>query len=96
MILPQLDAVAELLRHAWNDPAFKGPVELKWQQANVTGQVVSYAPGPAGPRSAAAGFFGDLLLRRRDRPCPGCLDALHHGRAPRRSRLLRRRGKLSF
>lgn len=71
-ILPQVRAVRSLFRSAWNDARFRGPVEVKWDRTQFTGQVVSPAPGrpvPDLPREgfvAAAYFVNDNL-----RPVPG-------------------------
>ncbi len=56
-ILPQLDAVGTLFRHACNDPSFKGEPDLKWQHATITGQVVTSAPGNPVPDLPMPGYF---------------------------------------
>jgi len=56
-ILPQLEALRDLMRHAWNDPKFKGPVELKWQHGGFEGQVVGTAPGRPVPDLPREGFL---------------------------------------
>ncbi len=56
-ILPQLNAVRVLMRQAWEDIRFKGPVENKWQRNGFTGQVVSAAPGRPVPDLPRPGFL---------------------------------------
>ena len=56
-ILPQLRATRTLLWRAWDDPAFKGPVERKRQRNQVSGQVVSAAPGRPIPDLPREGFL---------------------------------------
>jgi hypothetical protein len=56
-ILPQLDATYEVLRHAWNDPNFRGQPDYKWQRTQFTGQVVSPAPGKPVPDLPRQGFL---------------------------------------
>ena len=56
-IEPQLLAATELLKHAWDDPRFKGPVELKWQRTTFTGQVVSPSPWSPVPSLPRNGFL---------------------------------------
>jgi hypothetical protein len=56
-IMPQLDAVRVLMRRAWEDVKFKGPVENKWQRNSFVGQVVSAAPGRPVPDLPRPGFL---------------------------------------
>jgi ABC-type lipoprotein release transport system permease subunit len=56
-ILPQLSAVTELFSHAWNDPKFRGPTEMKRLDADLTGQVVSAAPGRPVPDLPCDGYL---------------------------------------
>ena len=57
-IEPQLQGVAKLLAKAWDDPKFKGPVELKWQRTTMKGQVVSSSPWQPVPSLPREGFVG--------------------------------------
>ncbi|HWP40279.1 MAG TPA: hypothetical protein VNL70_05090, partial [Tepidisphaeraceae bacterium] len=56
-ILPQLDGVREVLRRAWNDPKFRGPLELKRNRNTVRGQVVSPSSGRPVPDLPREGFL---------------------------------------
>jgi ABC-type lipoprotein release transport system permease subunit len=56
-VLPQLAGVRELFFHAWNDPKFRGPAELKRVDVSFTGQVVSAAPGKPVPDLPRDGFL---------------------------------------
>ncbi len=56
-VLPQLRAVSTLLRHAWNDPTFVGPIECKRNRNAVRGQVVAAAPGRPVPDLPREGFL---------------------------------------
>src|SRR5258708_38125807 len=56
-IVPQLKGVRELFWHAWNDPRFRGPAQLKHLDVTVTGQVVSAAPGKPVPDLPRPGFL---------------------------------------
>ncbi len=70
-ILPQLHAVRELLAHAWNDPTFVGPIELKRWRNNVRGQVVSSAPGEPVPKLPRSGFLATYFyVDRADKKIP--------------------------
>jgi hypothetical protein len=70
-ILPQLHGVRELLAHAWNDPAFVGPVELKRWRNDIRGQVVSSAPGEPVPNLPRAGFLATYFyVTRADKKIP--------------------------
>ena len=55
-IEPQLQAASLLLTKAWDDPKFKGPVELKWQRTVMRGQVVSPSPWQPVPSLPREGF----------------------------------------
>jgi hypothetical protein len=55
-IEPQLHAASLLLTKAWDDPKFKGPVELKWQRTAFRGQVVSPSPWQPVPSLPREGF----------------------------------------
>ncbi len=56
-IVPQLNAVRVLMRRAWEDVRFKGPVENKWLRNGFVGQVVSAAPGRPVPDLPRPGFL---------------------------------------
>src|SRR5690606_28151303 len=56
-IYPQLHAVRVLMRQAWQDSRFKGPVEGKWMRNSFEGQVVSAAPGRPVPDLPRPGFL---------------------------------------
>ena len=57
VIQGQADALAVLLRKAWDDPTFRDPEELKWARNTITGQVVSPAPGRPVPDLPREGFL---------------------------------------
>lgn len=57
VIQRQADALAVLLRKAWDDPTFRDPEELKWARNTITGQVVSPAPGRPVPDLPREGFL---------------------------------------
>jgi hypothetical protein len=70
-ILPQLHGVRELLAHAWNDPSFVGPVELKRWRNDIRGQVVSSAPGEPVPKLPRSGFLATYFyVDRADKKIP--------------------------
>lgn len=56
-IVRQGQALATVLRQAWDDPKFKGPPELKWARNDVWGRVVSPAPGRPVPDLPREGFL---------------------------------------
>ena len=56
-ILPQLSGVRDLFQHAWNDPKFRGPAELKRLDVSFGGQVVGPAPGKPVPDLPRDGFL---------------------------------------
>src|SRR5438067_4919025 len=56
-ILPQLAATREVLWRAWSDPNFRGQPDYKWQRTQITGQVVSSAPGRPVPDLPREGFL---------------------------------------
>ncbi|HSV15070.1 MAG TPA: ABC transporter permease, partial [Tepidisphaeraceae bacterium] len=56
-ILRQLIGVRELFWHAWNDPKFRGPIELKQLNVSFAGQVVGAAPGKPVPDLPRPGFL---------------------------------------
>jgi hypothetical protein len=71
-ILRQLRAVHAMLRNAWDDPDFKGPVQREPRRIDVRGQVVSGSPGRPVPDLPREGFLatyihttpGQLAVRR--------------------------------
>ena len=56
-ILPQVQGVRDLFAHAWNDPKFRGPTELKRLEVSFGGQVVSPTPGKPVPDLPRQGFL---------------------------------------
>ncbi|WP_428938316.1 FtsX-like permease family protein [Fontivita pretiosa] len=56
-IVPQLHGVREVLCRAWNDPKFRGPLELKRNRNTVRGQVVSPSSGRPVPDLPRDGFL---------------------------------------
>ncbi len=56
-ILPQLQALDQLIWKAWNDPRFRGQPEIRWQRNAISGQVVSPAPGRPVPDLPRTGFL---------------------------------------
>jgi hypothetical protein len=70
-ILPQLRGTRELLSHAWSDPTFVGPVELKRWRNDLRGQVVSSAPGEPVPNLPRSGFLATYFhVERADKKIP--------------------------
>jgi hypothetical protein len=70
-IIPQLDAVAELFQHATSDPDFRGPDELRRLTADITGQVVSPAPGMPVPSLPRPGFLATYYyVASKDKKIP--------------------------
>lgn len=56
-VLGQFAGVRELIERAWNDVAFRGPVENPFNRERFEGQVVSLAPGRPVPDLPREGFL---------------------------------------
>ncbi len=56
-ILPQFQAVRQVIVRAWNDPGFHTQSDFRFQRNSVEGQVVSAAPGRPVPDLPRQGFL---------------------------------------
>jgi hypothetical protein len=56
-IVPQLDGVAAVFQHLWNEKRLRVPAALKQQQVSFGGQVVGAAPGDPVPDLPREGFL---------------------------------------
>ena len=72
------------LTKAWDDPKFKGPVELKWQRTTFTRPGRFALAVVAGAEPSARRVHGDLVphVEQRDKMPSDPLDALCDGRPP--------------
>ncbi len=66
-ILRQLHAVRDVMFAAWNDPAFKGPVELRRMYENVRGMVLSASAGRPVADLPRPGFHAALFWATGDK-----------------------------
>ncbi len=70
VIIRQLEAVMVLVRHAWDDPSFKGPRDLRSTHSSISGQVVSPSPWSPVPNLPREGFVGMWSLVTSPRRVP--------------------------
>ncbi|HEX8323079.1 MAG TPA: ABC transporter permease [Tepidisphaeraceae bacterium] len=69
-ILPQANAVATLVRHAWEDPKFVGQPEFRRNTNDFQGQVVSTASGRPVPDLPREGFLATYYYLGANRKIP--------------------------
>ncbi|HEY0009560.1 MAG TPA: ABC transporter permease [Tepidisphaeraceae bacterium] len=69
-IVPQVQAVHELMRRAWDDPTFVGQPEFRRNNNSFEGQVVSTASGKPIPDLPREGFFATMYYISGSRKIP--------------------------